>query len=350
MAKDKIRVRKSTKYFCIAVISVLFAVSFFVIFDFAFGNKKYVTNDKIYEYIDVFSHDYKVNLKDNKYILDKSLSMEKNAYVTNLIENIDLNLNYKFNADKESDIDYTYQIKGIIKGVYTKNDKEQEVIEREYILREPVTANVNNKKIDIKENLILDLKEKIILINDFEKEMGIAIDAVFNIVFEVKGNTVVEGKNIEFKKNHIISIGLDDKVTVINAEEAKEEVEKVYVKVEHEKEGSIVSVIISGIILILSIYAYIFVITRFKSVNKTKNEFKIEFNRIIKNCKEKLVQVDNLTDSNLQNIIFVKDFEELYKISEDVFKPILYWVSPRNNEVYFTIISDDTTYRFVLKR
>ena len=55
MAKDKIRVRKSTKYFCIAVISVLFAVSFFVIFDFAFGNKKYVTNDKIYEYIDVFS-------------------------------------------------------------------------------------------------------------------------------------------------------------------------------------------------------------------------------------------------------------------------------------------------------
>ena len=209
---------------------------------------------------------------------------------------------------------------------------------------------VNNKKIDIKENLILDLKEKIILINDFEKEMGIAIDAVFNIVFEVKGNTVVEGKNIEFKKNHIISIGLDDKVTVINAEEAKEEVEKVYVKVEHEKEGSIVSVIISGIILILSIYAYIFVITRFKSVNKTKNEFKIEFNRIIKNCKEKLVQVDNLTDSNLQNIIFVKDFEELYKISEDVFKPILYWVSPRNNEVYFTIISDDTTYRFVLKR
>ena len=93
-----------------------------------------------------------------------------------------------------------------------------------------------------------------------------------------------------------------------------------------------------------------FVFTRFQTVNKIKNEFRTELNRIIKLCKEKLVQVDNLNDSSSQNIIFVKDFEEIYRISEEVFKPILYWISPKNNEAYFTVISDEMTYRYILKR
>lgn len=350
MQKEKIKVRKSTKYFCIAVISVIFAISFSVIFNFVFGNKKYVTNEKVYEYKDLFEHKYKVNLKENKYIPDKSLPMEKNAYVTDLIENIDLSLNYKYNANKEADLTYTYQIKGIINGVYTKDSKEQEIIEREYILREPVTLSAKSNNLSITEDLILDLEEKNILINDFEKEIGISVDTVFNVVFDVKINTIVNGEKVDINKSHVISIGLADKVTFINAEESKEEGDSVYAKIEHEKENNMVLVVINAMLLVGSIFAYSFVFRRFQTVNKTKNEFRTELNKIIKLCKEKLVQVDNLSDSNAQNIIFVKDFEELYKISEEVFKPILYWISPKNNEAYFTIISDEMTYRYVLKK
>lgn len=350
MRKDKIKVRKSTKYFCIIIISIIFAISFSVIFNYFVGERKYVTNEKIYEYKNVFSHEYKVNLKDNKYIPDKSLSMDKNAYVTDLIDNIDLDFVYKYNADKVSDINYTYQIKGIINGIYTKDSKEQEIIEREYILKEPNTVTVNTDNININEKLILDLEDKNILINDFEKEIGISVDTRFNVIFEVKMDTIVEGEKVEIKKDHIVSIGLADKVTFIETQETKDEVESVYKKVEHEKEKSLIALIINIVLVIISIYSYVFVFTRFQTVNKIKNEFRTELNRIIKLCKEKLVQVDNLNDSSSQNIIFVKDFEEIYRISEEVFKPILYWISPKNNEAYFTVISDEMTYRYILKR
>ena len=46
----------------------------------------------------------------------------------------------------------------------------------------------------------------------------------------------------------------------------------------------------------------------------------------------------------------VKDFGEIVKVSEELFKPILYWISPRNDEAWFTVMSHGVTYRYILKK
>ena len=62
---------------------------------------------------------------------------------------------------------------------------------------------------------------------------------------------------------------------------------------------------------------------------------------------ELVKEVDRISADTEYN---TKKLLGFYRISEEVFKPILYWISPKNNEAYFTVISDEMTYRYILKR
>ena len=45
-----------------------------------------------------------------------------------------------------------------------------------------------------------------------------------------------------------------------------------------------------------------------------------------------------------------KDFGEIFKVSEELFKPILYYNAIENEEAWFSVMSGKTSYRFVLKK
>lgn len=90
--------------------------------------------------------------------------------------------------------------------------------------------------------------------------------------------------------------------------------------------------------------------TKTVGMNKTRNEFRQELNRILRLCQDKLVQVSSKLEVDAVNVIDVKDFGEIVKVSEELFKPILYWVSPRNDEAWFTVMSHGVSYRYILKK
>ena len=48
-------------------------------------------------------------------------------------------------------------------------------------------------------------------------------------------------------------------------------------------------------------------------------------------------------------IIEVKDFGELIKLSEELYKPILYWNSNQKEEAEFFVITNNVIYKFILK-
>ena len=85
-------------------------------------------------------------------------------------------------------------------------------------------------------------------------------------------------------------------------------------------------------------------------MNKTRNEFRLELNRILRLCQDKIVQVSSNLEVDTTNVIDVRDFGEIVKVSEELFKPILYWISPRDDEAWFTVMSHGVTYRYILKK
>ena len=94
---------------------------------------------------------------------------------------------------------------------------------------------------------------------------------------------------------------------------------------------------------------YRYIVTKTQPINKIKNLYKYELNRILRLCQDKIVQVSAQPDVTASTIIDVKDFGEIIKVSEELFKPILYWASKETDEAWFYVMSNSVTYRYILK-
>ena len=92
-----------------------------------------------------------------------------------------------------------------------------------------------------------------------------------------------------------------------------------------------------------------YVVLNTRSINVLKNSYKVELNRILKSCDEKIVKLNKKLDVEGKEIIEVKDFGELIKLSEELFKPILYWNNSEKEEAEFFILIDNLIYRYELK-
>ena len=124
-AKAKNRMRKSTKYVTI-IISIIVLIFSFINFIKTMHKENMKTSTKeIYKYTNKFNYDYKINLISNKYMSNEEIKDKNLAYVTDLIDNIRLDLNYDYIANKNSELNCTYSVEGIMQAFYTKNGQEQ---------------------------------------------------------------------------------------------------------------------------------------------------------------------------------------------------------------------------------
>ena len=223
-ANKKVKMRKSIRYFYLASsILILVCSSSYLLKTLISAEDSKVRNKEIYSYKNAFNYEYKVDLLKNPYIDKDYLEMKEEAYITDLIESINLNLNYKYDANIESNIEYEYTVKGFLEATYTKDGEVQKVWEKEYVLLEPKKEIKNTDIIDIKENLNLNLKKENDLVKQFEQEMGMNIDAKYIVRLEVKTNTNVENEKINNKYISSLNIDLAEKTTKIEGENNKED-------------------------------------------------------------------------------------------------------------------------------
>ena len=85
------------------------------------------------------------------------------------------------------------------------------------------------------------------------------------------------------------------------------------------------------------------------AINKIKNNYRKELNRMLRLCQDKLVKIKDKVDIKQENVVDVKDFGEIIKVSEELFKPILYWESKESTEAWFSVMSNEITYRFIFR-
>ena len=150
--KMKNRIRKSTKITLILIAIIMLIFSLSGIYNNLQEDTQSTITKEIYNYTDKFHYDYKINLINNKYMTTKEVEDKSLAYVTDLIDNIDLNLNYEYLASLQSELNYTYSIVGKMQVVYTKNGVEQKIWEKEETLRKEKSEKISGDNLKIKEN------------------------------------------------------------------------------------------------------------------------------------------------------------------------------------------------------
>ena len=348
MKNTKLRIRKSLRTFYILLaVAVIIICSVLIYGKIVERNK--VVKQEILSYENKLDTNYTVNVKENPYILEKNLPMGK-VYVTDLIDSIDMNLNYSYKATEDANIKYKYKIVGVLGAYYTSNGVEQRVWEKEYELKqmsEEVLTTGKEIKINELVNVKLDSYNKEIA--SFEKEFGMPLKSNLLIQMEVFMDSKVD--DIKFDNNYFtnIQIGLGGKTTQVQGD--LQEVEKDIIKQEYTRieTGDIVAIIIYIGIIAISALCLRFVIFNTKSINVLKNSYKAELNRILKSCDEKIVKLSKKLDVKGKEIIEVKDFGELIKLSEELFKPVLYWEVSDKEAAEFFVITSNVIYRFKLE-
>ena len=347
--KVKNKMRKSTKYVTI-VVSIIVLIFSFINFITTMQKENMKTFTKeIYKYTNKYNYDYKINLISNKYMTNEEIKDKNLAYVTDLIDNIKLNLNYDYIANKNSEINCTYSVVGLMQAVYTKNGEEQKILEKEEPILGEKTINSASDNIQIREKIKLDLKEKNNLINNFKQQLGMSIDAKYTVKLKIKVSTQVEGKEIEDELTPFINIDLAEKTTKISGENNIENSEYISKEYNITEKSNILALFIDIVLIIIAIFVLRYV-SKFKIANVVRNEYKYELNRILKICQDKIVQVSTRPNDEEIEVVYVKDFGEIFKVSEELFKPILYYNAKENEEAWFSVMSGKTSYRFVLKK
>ena len=66
--------------------------------------------------------------------------------------------------------------------------------------------------------------------------------------------------------------------------------------------------------------------------------------------EEQIVAISSKPVENGETIVNVKDFTEILKASDELFKPILYYFDAQNEEAWFSVITENVTYRYIMKR
>ena len=346
--KQKNRIRKSTKYIGIVICIVLLVTSFVSLMKNLSNENVKTRTREIYNYTNKFEYDYHVNLLDNPYIKQDEEKDESIVYVTDLIDTTDLILNYEYIADKDSDLTYTYSVVGKLQGVYTRNGEEQKIIDEEETILEEQTNTVSGNAIHINETLTLDLKNKNTLLENFQQELGMTISAKYMITLKIKVQTNVEEKPIEVNYEPIVQVDLGEKTTKITGENHKED--KEFISDEYTVNGArnIAVIVVDVIFIIISIVTLRYLM-KAKANNIVKNEFRQELNRILKICQDKIVQISSKPHDAPENVVYVKDFGEIFKVSEELFKPILYYFDNEKQEAWFSVMTGETIYRYILK-
>lgn len=109
-------------------------------------------------------------------------------------------------------------------------------------------------------------------------------------------------------------------------------------------------IIIVDIIILLVAIVILKDVVKSRTTNRVKNEFKQELNRILKLCQDKIVQISTKPSDKEEDIVNVKGFGEIVKVSEKLFKPILYYYDSIKEEAWFSVMSNGTTYRYILRK
>ncbi len=347
--REKFKIRKSTKYviMTVSIILLLLSLSNFVI-ELQRENMATATK-QVYQYTNKYNFDYKINLISNKYITDKEIEDKNLAYVTDLIDNIKLDLNYEYLADKESELKYTYSIIGKMQAYYMKNGEEQKIWEKEETLKEEKKFDIVADKININENLILDLKDKNELINSFKQQLGMTIDAKYTVALKINTFTNIEEKEINNDVQPIININLAEKTTKITGDNNLNNTEYISKQYNVSEKSNLIKNIFNLVIMIIGI-AMIRYSLKAKVANTIRNEYKYELNRILRICQDKIVKVNTKPNDEDIEVVIVKDFGEILKVSEELFKPILYFSELDIEKSYFSVMSGKTCYRYILEK
>lgn len=342
-------VKSKTKKLIISSLCmvVFFALSYILLY-------KGFTNfncDKV-TYNEKNSLDYKVYLKENDFFETPYLIRDdKAAYITSLIDYIDVDIDYNVALGEKRSGNYKYSVKAEISAA--TQDGNGTYWKKEYELVPLVVKDFDNSGvISVKDNVKIDYHHYNELLTEFKKAYNISMQGILKIYVNVETN-IKSNINSEFIKNSstsTISLPLT-KATIevpieVNAPANNGILSSGLVYLRDAKYT--IFKVLGGLSLILGVASLVYFCIVFLKKGQKIFDYKKSLKQILKTYDGILVTVSSLPTLDDLNVINVSSFSELLDAHGEVRLPINFYED--KNGATFVLVNDKMAWRYVLSK
>ena len=295
------------------------------------------------------SSNYEVLLKPNDFYLEKTLEQGK-YYASQSIDKICINFKYILNTNKESNLQYSYDIiADLVGNANSKDNQIKEVWNRRFNLVEITDNQDANNKFEINQNVDVDYQKYVTLANEYEKTYGINIDSVLKVRMNVYSNVNNLEADIKKVQDYIeLDIPIND--TVTNVEENYQNINNENI-VSQEKDISITEIIYyaSGTILIIGAIIIVIIEIKREFKNMTKDTiYEMNIRKILKFYEDLIVTVENRPNLEKLEIMNVNKLDDLIDVAEQNKKNIIHYEEENKSKSEFYVIVDKYAYLYVV--
>lgn len=312
--------------------------------------KTILNNRQIYQYTNKFKSDSNINLKKNEYVNENEM-IDGQAYLSDLISNINMHMNYRYDSINKSDVTYNYKIEAIVKSTYTNNQDSYDILNKNEVIKDVGDNTVSSDELEINEDFSVDYEKYHKIIKDFKQTIGINADSKLLIQLTVNTKTTINSQEVNNKYVSKYSITLGDKIAVVeenNNDEKSESISREE-KLERKTEIDIKGILINSIVTLIGIIILKLTLTKTEELMPIKNEFKLELNKILKSYEDKIVQIQDMDNIDIEHATRVKDIIQLRKLAEESLMPIYCYVSDDERKAYFIVTKYKNNYIYILR-
>ena len=294
------------------------------------------------------SLDYKVYLKTNEFYDEEYLGKDK-VYVASLIDKIIIDFKYNFNIEKESNIDFDYDI--VAKLTIDDNISNKSYFEKDYILESTKKESIKDAtNYNITKQIKIDYSYYNNLANKFKQQYG--IDTISNLIIYLQVNKKNDEDsllNSPENSTMYLKIPLSQKAVDIELNYKDINNSSYIFKTNQNTTYKVIFAVISVIIGIITIIIgfKLFKLLSLLKTNKSNYDKYIE--RILNEYDRFIVETKtgpNLKDSN---IVKISNFEELLDLRENIKLPIMYYIITNHTKSYFYIKHNNDLYLLTIK-
>lgn len=335
------------KYIVLIIITALLSIGLFL------GITSYhpEANDDvkpIYSYNILQNNSYNVELYDNSFIKDTTMSMDE-SYLSDLIKNIHFNFNFDLNGSKKTDLEIFYGAKAYIIGTYRLMDDntDSKVWKKEYELIPETSINSEiSSNYSVRNELDLNYAFYNEQALSFKDELDINIDPTLEVHYYVKVNGYEGGRKINNIEEALFKMPLNDKAFKItktfDAKKNYQIINSSEKESEFNKPRAIIAVllILTGIIIFIYFFDAIFRIPK-------KTAYSVLLKKYMKEYDDIIIEIVTPVSEEEMNIIYVKSFDEMIGLEDELRVPIMFYEIVPNYQGIFYLVHENILYEYM---
>lgn len=292
--------------------------------------------------------DYKVYLKNNEFY-DSEYLGKGMSYVASLIDKITADFNYTFDIDKDSNINFDYDITAEL--VISDTNKNNVFLKKEYtLLQNTKEEMVNAKQHTINKTIDIDYDYYNTIANKFRISYGVETRSDLNIYLNIhEKNSENNSFKLENKSVMALTIPLSQKSINITLDYKDINKTSEVIKNSQIIINNYIYLIMGIVLLLIGIIELIYLINLLLLIKNKKTKYDKFIAKILNEYDRLIVETTTGPNTQDKNIIKINKFEELLDVRDNLKLPIKYFIISKHQKCQFYIDHEEEIYILTIK-